>query len=618
MLSALALLTTHPAAAAPAATVPEAAWQKLPAHPRLFADDARFAALRSQRDPVTLQMRELLRARAEIHLATALTVYPAESNLFVVREMQDRVLTLAMMFRLTGEKRYGDRARQELLHLAAQTDWGTGHFLDAGESCLAAGVGLDWLYDGFTPAERDAITRAIVERALRPSLEAEEGKNGWIDGDYNWNQVCNAGLSVGALAIAEREPELARRIVDRAVKNVPNASAVYAPDGSYPEGPSYWSYGTVFHVMLVEALRGALGTSAGLEQAPGFLKSADFKLQMVAPSGGEYDYSDYHHEDHNESVMFWFARELGRRDLTTAEVAALAERVTDSRVAAPGASPAKRLITSRHLALELLWWNPELPTAGDSPSLPRHWTAGGTLPLAVLRSAWNDPRATYLAIKGGTPNHSHAHMDVGSFILEMNGVRWALDLGTESYDRMRAAKLDLWNYSQGSSRWTTFRVGPEGHNIPRFDGAPQVASGKAEIRALPDEGGVMGNVVELSPLYRGQVENVQRQVRMFPDRSVTVVDEWKTGARAVTYTFQWLTRAKVTVLPPTPGLLRLEQGGETLHLRVESPGEFQVESEDVSGSRAPQDSPNPGLSRIRIRQACAAGSAGRLQVTAAP
>jgi hypothetical protein len=57
-----------------------------------------------------------------------------------------------------------------------------------------------------------------------------------VDGDFNWNQVCHSGLVVGALAIAEREPELARRIVDRAVRYVPKAGAVYAPDGSTPKG----------------------------------------------------------------------------------------------------------------------------------------------------------------------------------------------------------------------------------------------------------------------------------------------------------------------------------------------------------------------------------------------
>jgi hypothetical protein len=48
-----------------------------------------------------------------------------------------------------------------------------------------------------------------------------------------------------------------------------------------------------------------------------------------------------------------------------------------------------------------------------------------------------------LDIKEGTPNGSHAHMDAGSFVYETNGIRWAIDLGTEEYFKMRAAKLDL-------------------------------------------------------------------------------------------------------------------------------------------------------------------------------
>jgi hypothetical protein len=168
----------------------------------------------------------------------------------------------------------------------------------------------------------------------------------------------------------------------------------------------------------------------------------------------------------------------------------------------------------------------DITRSEEGRNLPLHWTAAGELPIAVMRSAWDDPDATYLAIKGGTPNQSHGHMDVGSFVLEANGVRWALDLGTESYNRMRAAKLDLWNYSQDSSRWTTFRVGPEGHNILRFNGAAQDITGKGEIRTLPSVDGVIGNVVELTPLYRGQVTEVERTVRMFPDKSVSLSDNW--------------------------------------------------------------------------------------------
>ncbi|MBC8134375.1 MAG: heparinase II/III family protein, partial [Fibrella sp.] len=266
---------------------------------------------------------------------------------------------------------------------------------------------------------------------------------------------------------------------------------------------------------------------------------------------------------------------------------------------------------SRHIALGAIWWDPELPPMHMTPTLPLHWTATGALPVAVLRSAWGDPNATYLAIKGGTPNQSHGHMDVGSFVFEAGGVRWALDLGTESYDKMRAAKLDLWNYSQTSSRWSTFRVGPEGHNLPRFDGALQDITGKAEISPLPDMDGIIGDTLDLTPLYRGQVKRVQRTVRMRPDHSVSLTDEWTTGDRPVRYSWQWLTTATVT---RTEDGVLLQQAGRSLNLRVTSPAVFTVETEDVSQPRGIQDSPNSNLRRLVIRLETAARSHGKIEV----
>lgn len=585
--------------------IADANFKTLPPHPRLFADAARFQTLKAQNDPVSRQMVALLRDESEKILAAGPVTFPSGTIILgAIREVQGRILTLAMMYRLTGEKRFFEGARTELLTFAAREDWGPSHFLGVGEACFAAGIGLDWLHDDLSSDDREWIASAIVNFALLPSLEVNEVPGSWVNGDFNWNQVCHAGLSVGALAVAEREPELARKIVDRAVKNVPTAGAVYAPDGSYPEGPSYWSYGTTFHVMLIEALRGTLGTSCGLEALPGFLKGADFKLQMVGPTGDDYNFSDYHKESAHDPVMVWLARELNRSDLATTEL----KKITERHAAI--ASPQERMLNvSRHLALELLWWQPSLAAA--KCSLPLHWTAGGHLPIAVIRSAWDDPRATFVAVKGGTPNQSHGHMDAGSFILEDGGVRWALDLGSESYNKMRAAKIDLWNYSQESTRWKTFRCGPEAHNIMRFDGARQNVEGKAEIRPLPDQNGVMGDVVELSALYKSHVESARRTVKLFPDLTVSIEDEWKTGAKPVEYAFQWLTKAKVTRLPSG---VRLEQSGESLELRVDSPGEFQIEIEDQSQAKAPQDTPNPNLSRIVIRQKTDAEKVGKLSV----
>lgn len=593
--------------------VAESVLKTLPAHPRLFAHANRFEALKTQDDAVSQQLKAIVLHQAAKLLTADSIVYPSTGFKFgAMRAVQGRILTLALSFRLTGDRRFLDRARRELLQLAALPNWAPNHFLDVGEGALAAGAGLDWLHADLTATDRDQIAGAIVKNALLPSLDVAEGGGSWVTGDFNWNQVCHGGLVVGALAIAEREPALSRRIINRAIRNLPHAGAVYAPDGAYPEGPSYWSYGTTFHVLLVEALRSTLGQSFGLEHFPGFLKTAEYPLQMVGPSGLDFNYSDYHVEHLNEPIMLWFARELQRPDLAQRELADV--KTLFEAIDRPAESP---LRANRHLPLELLWWNPPVGSAGTPPApvaaLPQHWTSRGVLPLAVMRSAWNDSLATFVALKGGTPNHSHAHMDVGSFVLEADGVRWALDLGTESYDKMRAAKLDLWNYAQTSTRWSTFRVGPEGHNILRFNDEPQRIDGKAEITELPT--GQTGNVVELSPVYAGQVASARRTVRLEADRSVWIDDEWTTAERPVTAAWQWLTQAAVTRIPE--GLL-LRQRGKTLALRVLASGPFSVAIEDVSKARNPQDSPNPGLSRIRIQLPTPAGSTGSLRVHAVP
>ena len=584
--------------------------QHVPDHPRLFANAARFVKVKNQTDSVSRQLRTYIRQTAEQTLTAEQIVYPSKGFKFgPMRTVQGRILTLAMSYRLTGDERFLNRARQELLQLAALPDWAPNHFLDVGEGALAAGIGLDWLYAELTPDERDQIARSIVKNALLPSLEVTEGNGSWVDGDFNWTQVCHGGLTVGALAIAEREPELARQIINRAIKNLPHAGAVYAPDGAYPEGPSYWSYGTTFHVLLIEALRSALGTSYGLEQFPGFLKTADYNLQMVGPSGLDFNYSDYHIETQNEPIMVWFARENRRPDLARQE---LADVNTLYRAAVSNTKSSVH--PNRHTPLELLWWEPTLAASSANAS-PRHWTSRGVLPMAVMRSAWNDPLATFVALKGGTPNHSHGHMDVGSFVLEADGVRWALDLGTESYDKMRAAKLDLWNYTQTSSRWSTFRVGPEGHNILRFDGAYQDITGKGEVNPLPTKKGSLGNSVDLTSLYRRQVARVQRALTLHADRSLTIEDQWSTGDKPVEASWQWLTKAAIT---RTPNGLLLRQDGKSLALIVESSVGTTIDIEDVSAAKNMQDSPNPGLSRIVVRLSTPAKTNGYLRVKAVP
>ena len=116
-----------------------------------------------------------------------------------------------MTYKLTGEARFLTRARKELKELAETPHWRPGHFLSCSEATTAMALGLDWLYDELTPAERDACARAIIEKGLKESLAAAEKKESWVTSGGNWGPVCHGGMALGALAIAERESDRRRR-----------------------------------------------------------------------------------------------------------------------------------------------------------------------------------------------------------------------------------------------------------------------------------------------------------------------------------------------------------------------------------------------------------------------
>lgn len=154
-----------------------------------------------------------------------------------------RLNTLATAWVLTGERRFAERAVAELLNAAGYPDWNPQHFLDTAELLMGVSLAYDWLYAELTPEQRDRVAAAIVEKGLKPSFGP---KMWWVSTTNNWNQVCHAGLIAGAVAVGDREPELAARIITRAVERLRySLAASYSPRGAHPEGPGYWIYASV-------------------------------------------------------------------------------------------------------------------------------------------------------------------------------------------------------------------------------------------------------------------------------------------------------------------------------------------------------------------------------------
>jgi len=522
------------------------------------------------------------------------------------RAVLQRIAVLAMVARVTDDKAFSDRAVREMLVVADFSDWNPSHFLDVAEISLALAIGYDWLYDGINEVDRRRIEQALIEKSLKPSLSSTHEY--WISGTHNWNQVCHSGISAAAIVVADLEPDLAAFILNRAIENIPKAARGYAPDGAYPEGPLYWSYGTGFHVVLAAALQQFSGTAFGLDCLPGFQESATYMAEVIGPSGKVFDYSDCVDSRRFEVPLFWLARRFRHPEWICHDLQYLKgfldEYDRDSTLSGK--------LTL--LPLALIWRDPTLD-AGSHASPPLSWLGRGANPLAIHRSAFDDPVATFIGIKGGSPSLGHAHMDVGSFVLESDGVRWALDLGMQDYQSLESKNLNLWDQKQTGDRWSVFRLGPESHNILRFNGASQLVHGQARFVRFDGEKTQPQSVLELSSLYSDQVKDVHRGVMLLPNRALLFQDEWTTGEKPVDVAWQMLTRANVTVLL---GKILLDQEGKTLTIEILEPLCPTVEVTTAQKLQKPFDADNLGVQRIVVRTSTAAMSGGGFRILAVP
>ena len=308
----------------------------------------------------------------------------------------NRIYTLALLYRLDGDPRYAERAWQELAAAASFKDWNPRHFLDTAEMTHAFAIGYDWLYDVWTPEQRATLQQAMVAKGLKPALELYRARKWWTVAHHNWNQVCNGGIGMGALALAEVEPQLAGEILHDAAESIQLAMAEFAPDGAWKEGPGYWNYATLYNVVFLAGLQTALNTDFGLSQIGAFEQTGLFPIYLSGPLGRTFNYADGGDHAIFAAQMFWLARKFKQ------PVFAWYERRTPT--------PS---------ALDLLWYDP----AGTGPKaagLPLDKYFRGA-EVAVMRSEWENPQALFVGFKAGDNKANHSHLDVGSFVFDAAG-----------------------------------------------------------------------------------------------------------------------------------------------------------------------------------------------------
>ncbi|MDO5650462.1 MAG: hypothetical protein Q4G11_07640, partial [Gallicola sp.] len=163
------------------------------------------------------------------------------------------------------------------------------------------------LQSGFQPqSSKVTVRNAIIKKGIEPSFDSRY--NGWLRVTHNWNQVCNAGISLGAMAVYDNYKDSADIVLNRAIRTLPLAMNVYNPDGVYPEGYGYWSYGTAFNVLFIDAYERFANTAYNLSDYDGFLKTSEYLMHMARPSSIAFNYSDNGAGLLLQEAQFWFAK----------------------------------------------------------------------------------------------------------------------------------------------------------------------------------------------------------------------------------------------------------------------------------------------------------------------
>jgi len=570
-------------------------------HPRLlFTKEEEIAITNLKgKDPLLSNLIYLLKVKADELLTTSMMPYPtgASNILDVSREHIHRMITLALAYRMFGDFRYASKAEENLINVCNYPDWYPGEYLDVAEMTEAVAIGYDWLYSVLSEDTKNLIVKSIKEKALNLAVkEYDSGGSVWAGGTSNWNVVCNTGMIMGSLAIAESDSKLAEKIISKGVTFVPNCLKYFSPDGVCYEGTGYWYYTNINLAMLLRSLNDNLGQDYGLSNLSGVSRTAVYYVASVSPSGQIFNFADTGGTAPNTGpAFFYFSKKFN-----TPQVAEFYRSLISGIVQSPGRYP------KWHFFLCIPWYDNASASSIETPKLQIF--DNSLNPIMVFNGKSPSINPIYLIAKGGAGNVAHQHLDIGSFILETNGVRWMDDLGSASADYSLPG---FWDYtSVTGQRWKYFRYNNFSHNTLSIDNNLQYSTGRGKILRYNKDSAKPFGIIDMTTVYTNLASKVYRGFMLLSDNLALIQDEISLTSKAKQIEWTSITSASITINGNTA---TLQKGGKSFFIKIVSPTNATFTT-TVAKTNSSSEAPVTGYYLLKTNVSPADGTNQTIQI----
>ena len=394
------------------------------------------------------------------------------------------VMKMAFAYQITGDDKYLLCAYDVALRLGQWYSWSPGHFLDNATATLYFSYFYDWCYDRINELGEQGVISEINGKPLSTELLAQILYKHGVYAGYravtgqgvvahasrnqgnitsfckqynNWNAVCSSGMVAGALALMNHtDIELIPEIMNpesesTALKDDVRAQTLdlfvrcfkgmaevgldqYAPDGSYSEGMSYWSFGTGRVFVLLTLLVNSCGTDYGMFDAPGLDRTCQYAYSGSSSDYMMFPYSDGGHGRMGFDHFFFMGKYLDQQELINVRMAQLTRFPEEVNY------------------YDALYF--PLDAEAKKPTTLDYYSAG--IDMFTARASWEDG-ALFAGVLGGkNKTADHNQIDAGAFIYYNNNVSWFIDIGTENYN--------VYGFGKYETKYRYYKVKPEGNN----------------------------------------------------------------------------------------------------------------------------------------------------------